>query len=588
MVKLNGEYLDVNDMYIEVDEQENEVLTFLIDSQNERFHEITIEAPIEYDEQLFSIKFIDESSEPIEVEAHLEYGELKSNYFEEFTMSGSLVACMNACLNSTSWKFAADERWSESFEIEMGHVTSLEIIDELRKMFDVILHFDTKKKMITPIHLDDYQDKGCYVTDQLNLTKVDAKQDSYELITRLYAYGKKQEDGTFMTFADINDGKPYVDDHSTTKKIIIGTYFNDDCEEPEKLLMEATHSLKQRSLPNESYEAEIIDLARIDSSGYSMLEFSLHDVVTLIDSKRNQRNAYRIVQTKRYPAHPQDNVITLSTRPIDVSELILGNKKDSDDKLDELEKRTETKFTQNDEYIELMAKNIDGDMATLRVEANKISLRVEDVNKNVSEIEQTAYNISLRVYASEKDISSLTITSNSISLRVSNTERGLSTIEQTASQIQTTVTDLSKNVSTITQTAKEIELAVNNTKVKINESTGITVYNGGFRTSNNKFVVDSSGNVIMNGVNVKTSGSSTGITLDSGKVNLGTSSFSIYGSLYYDSSQGITLQSSSNLYLLTSNRLRMNFGTLEINGAVYTKKQITEGTNKYYVWASTY
>lgn len=107
-----------------------------------------------------------------------------------------------------------------------------------------------------------------------NMKSLDVKTDTTNVITRLIPLGKQLNDETSerLTIAEINDGKPYIDDENAVEKygIIVGTAEFDDVTLPENLLEKGTEYLKNNNKIRRAYEAQILDLSVLYSSHQSI------------------------------------------------------------------------------------------------------------------------------------------------------------------------------------------------------------------------------------------------------------------------------------------------------------------------------
>jgi len=191
--------------------------------------------------------------------------------------------------------------------------TPLDVVKMVCDTWDVAVQFDTKTKYIRIYRPSGNAPSGVYYTDELNLTeRPQYKGSSTDFYTRLYAYGK---DG--LSFADINDGKPYVEDTSYSGQIISRYWKDDRYTVKENLLEDAQAMLADACIPTRSYSCKIVDLAKIDPQ-YATMTAEIYKVVTLIDRKRQTRTNHRVVTYREYPHYPEKNVITLSTKAVTV------------------------------------------------------------------------------------------------------------------------------------------------------------------------------------------------------------------------------------------------------------------------------
>ena len=136
-----------------------------------------------------------------------------------------------------------------------------------------------------------------------DLTQIKRDIDSGDVITRLYGWGKGIEQtndqgeatGGYsrkISFADVNDGKPYVqDDQALANWGIVGAdgtrHHSEaavdfpDCEDPKELLNLTKAALKTRTTPVVSYTADVTALGQ---AGYDPEGTDVGDSVQIIDT----------------------------------------------------------------------------------------------------------------------------------------------------------------------------------------------------------------------------------------------------------------------------------------------------------------
>lgn len=136
-----------------------------------------------------------------------------------------------------------------------------------------------------------------------DLTQIKRDIDSGDVITRLYGWGKgieqTNEEGEAtggysrkISFADVNNGKPYVqDDQALADWGIVGAdgtrHHSEasvdfpDCEDPKELLALTKNALKTRTTPVVSYTADVTALGQ---AGYDPEGTDVGDSVQIIDT----------------------------------------------------------------------------------------------------------------------------------------------------------------------------------------------------------------------------------------------------------------------------------------------------------------
>ena len=172
----------------------------------------------------------------------------------------------------------------------------------------MVFRFDVKNKIVRAYTLTNFQPIGSFASRELNLTEINYKGKSTDFYTRLYAYGK---DG--LSFADINNGLPYVDYNEYSDKVICAYWQDDRYTVAENLLAAAQEAVKSGGTPQRSYECSVYDLAATNPEMYSWQDFSLFSVVKLIDDIKGISLNYQVVERQVYPYYPEKNVVTLSS-----------------------------------------------------------------------------------------------------------------------------------------------------------------------------------------------------------------------------------------------------------------------------------
>lgn len=161
-------------------------------------------------------------------------------------------------------------------------------------------------------------DYGKRFTYTKNLESVTKTVHSDDVVTALYGYGKGEEVGDGygrrLDFADINNGKAYVEDLTAleiwgrnnadgTKSHVFSKVEFDDVEDKTKLLTLTTDKLAELSEPKVTYEANVIDLGGVD----------LGDDVAVIDKEFTPelRLKARVIKVRRDLLETQNDEITL-------------------------------------------------------------------------------------------------------------------------------------------------------------------------------------------------------------------------------------------------------------------------------------
>ena len=211
-------------------------------------------------------------------------------------------------LSGTGWT-GIDQTGLTSKKTISGALTPFDIIQKIAETWDgVTALYNTEQKTVTIVFPALNTATVTFLTEDLNLRQLDIAGDSSNFCTRIRAEGK---DG--MTFADINNGKDYVENYSYSSKIIYGEKIVDNrFTDKQSLLEYAQSKLDAMAVPSLSYECDVVDVASYDGE-YSFLELKMHKAVWLLDKKRNMRIQHRVVAYERHPANPENNKVTLAT-----------------------------------------------------------------------------------------------------------------------------------------------------------------------------------------------------------------------------------------------------------------------------------
>lgn len=297
--------LNVDDFYIREQTSGLDELIFTMSIYDENYPHVLEEAVIEY-EQPYLVKAIDAGADTAKVKCQLDLDALKATLTVGYSNgSSTLYVTVNGVLPA-GWTFLDNSGSTISRTIE-GNYTPLEVIQACVDTYGVVFRFDVKNKIVRAYTLTNFQPIGSFASRELNLTEVNFKGKSTDFYTRLYAYGK---DG--LSFANINNGLPYVDYNEYSDKVICAYWEDDRYTVAENLLAAAQEAVKTGGTPQRSYECSVYDLAATNPEMYSWQDFSLFSVVKLIDDIKGISLNYQVVERNVYPYYPEKNVVTLS------------------------------------------------------------------------------------------------------------------------------------------------------------------------------------------------------------------------------------------------------------------------------------
>lgn len=241
--------------------------------------------------------------------------ELSRTYIEDKrNRNANAKACLAKALEGTRWAVGTVETGTitGTANLSFYHCTVLEAIQKTADTYGLEVQTEYQPDPTGNqigrriIHLVEH--RGSTNTTKRfeygkDLTQIKRDIDSGDVITRLYGWGKGIEQtndqgeatGGYsrkISFADVNNGKPYVQDDQALANWGIpgpdGTRHHSeasvdfpDCEDPKELLNLTKAALKTRTTPTVSYTADVTALGQ---AGYDPEGTDVGDSVQIIDT----------------------------------------------------------------------------------------------------------------------------------------------------------------------------------------------------------------------------------------------------------------------------------------------------------------
>lgn len=299
-----------DDYYIRQVDTGRDELIFNISIWDELYPLIVEEASIQDRDQMhYLVKAIDAGAKDAKVRCEIDLDEWRATLNPQYTNGSATCLATIQGVCPANWTVRDQSGVTFSRTIT-GAYTPLDVAEACKDTYGITLRWDNKNRIVTIVNPANYQPMGAFATRDLNLKEINYKGQSKDFITRLYAYGK---DG--LSFADINDGKPYVDDNTYSSRVICGYWTDNRYEIAENLLTDAKAKLAALAVPSRSYTCSVYDLAKTNPEMYGFEDFSLFAVVKLIDDSRNTAINHQVVEYWDYPHYPEKNDVVLSTSP---------------------------------------------------------------------------------------------------------------------------------------------------------------------------------------------------------------------------------------------------------------------------------
>lgn len=241
--------------------------------------------------------------------------ELSRTYIEDKrNRNANAKACLAKALEGTRWAVGTVETGTLTGMADLAfyHCTVLEAVQKTADTYGLEVQTEYQPDPTGNqigrriIHLVEH--RGTANTTKRfeygkDLTQIKRDIDSGDVITRLYGWGKGIEQtneegeatggyGRKISFADVNNGKPYVQDDQALANWGIpgpdGTRHHSeasvdfpDCEDPKELLTLTKNALKTRATPVVSYTADVTALGQ---AGLSAEGTDVGDSVQIIDT----------------------------------------------------------------------------------------------------------------------------------------------------------------------------------------------------------------------------------------------------------------------------------------------------------------
>jgi phage minor structural protein len=150
-------------------------------------------------------------------------------------------------------------------------------------------------------------DTGVFFATGRNITSLSKTLDTSQLVTRLHA---ATEDGQ-TTFASINGGHDYLENHTYTQAIADGYLTFKNGTSPYEMLRMTNVSLGKYCKPRTTYQVEVADLSFL--AGHEIEQLALGDQVTIWDPDIGINSKHKVVAITTRPFEPWKTKLTLDS-----------------------------------------------------------------------------------------------------------------------------------------------------------------------------------------------------------------------------------------------------------------------------------
>lgn len=211
---------------------------------------------------------------------------------------------MSYALQDTGWDIGSIET-SAARSFESSADNPLALLQLIADVYHGELVFHSIEKTVDLVEQTG-SDRGMAFHYKKNMKSMERTISTTSLITRLYATGK---DG--MTFSAINGGHAYVEDHSYTDEVLVGSLDCSSFTSAEDMLAYARMRVADYGRPNYSYALSVLYLQHLPGHGHEA--YGLGDTVRVVDEELGLDLKTRIVRMEKDILEPWNTKVELST-----------------------------------------------------------------------------------------------------------------------------------------------------------------------------------------------------------------------------------------------------------------------------------
>ena len=186
---------------------------------------------------------------------------------------------------------------------------ALSILRSVANLHGGDLVFDCPNRLVHLLTVNG-RDSGALFAYKKNMKSIERVVDTRSLVTRLYATGANG-----MTFADINGGKPYLEDFTYSKEVRITTLDCSSFTNPYQMKEFTAMRLAEYCKPSVSYVLNAMDLSVL--TGYEHEAWNLGDYVRVEDKELGLSVTTRIVRREYNLQEPWNCLLYTSPSPRD-------------------------------------------------------------------------------------------------------------------------------------------------------------------------------------------------------------------------------------------------------------------------------
>lgn len=276
----------------------------------------------------FVVKNIDSHDGIVTVNCDVDLYDWQQTIFD--TYGGGSARTLEKVLQDVTpsgWSYSGQEQFGKSEVFQTGSRepvkagTPLDVLDLACEVYGCVFNFDNIANHLYVIDPESYTPSGDFLSDEVNLKSVGYVGNSEGYATRLYPYGKRDDNGENpVTIESVNGGLPYVTNNEFSDDIICVGWSDERYTDPEYLKEAAIARLAEIAVPTRSYECDVSQLNR---------NVWLYMILTMIDRKHRTRVDQQVVEWKEY-GRPDLDVVTLSAVAPSLESLLKSADTDDD------------------------------------------------------------------------------------------------------------------------------------------------------------------------------------------------------------------------------------------------------------------
>lgn len=276
----------------------------------------------------FVVKNVDSHDGIVTVNCDVDLYDWQRTIFD--TYGGGKARTLEKVLQDVTpsgWSYSGQEQFGKSEVFQTGSRepikagTPLDVLDLACEVYGCVFNFDNIANHLYVIDTESYTPSGDFLSDEVNLKSVGYVGNSEGYATRLYPYGKRDDNGENpVTIESVNEGLPYVTNNEFSDDIICVGWSDERYTDPKHLKEAAIARLAEVAVPTRSYECDVSQLNR---------NIWLYMVLTMIDRKHRTRVDHQVVEWKEY-GRPDLDIVTLSAVAPSLESLLKSADKDDD------------------------------------------------------------------------------------------------------------------------------------------------------------------------------------------------------------------------------------------------------------------